>query len=215
MARPNRSNPLVYLARPAGFEPTTPWFVVQVLALCVLIVCFMQSVAERSDSMHVAQRSGLLRPPLFARAGFLRWQGHGLTASSRVADADRGAACPSVGETFADIDEFLRRFDSREPTRIEINPRRFPLSRLRDWLTEAKRFSTAAEEISVDYGLPMRSYDYRISDEMIDGERTLGQHLTLVAFDRRTPVGYAGMTYSITDTHMHSHARLRIELRLV
>jgi hypothetical protein len=162
-----------------------------------------------------AQRRPLLRPRVFARDGFLRWQGKGLTGSGRVAHADREAACPSVGKTFGDVDEFLLRFERREPTRVEINPRRFSLRRVRDWLAEAERFKGCGEKISVDYGLPKRSYDYRVSDEVVDGERTLSQHLALVAFDRRSPVGYAGMTYSMTDIPEDRHASLRVELQLV
>jgi hypothetical protein len=132
-----------------------------------------------------------------------------------VGSADRQAACPSVGKTFDDIDKFLEPFDGREPTRIEINPRSFPLSRLRDWLTKAERFKTIDEQISVDYGLPKHTYDYRVSDEMVDRQRTLGQHLTLVAFDGRSPVGYAGIVYSVTDLRKERHARLLIDLHLV
>jgi len=166
--------------------------------------------------MHVATlRSPLLRPSLFARTGFLRLQGGGLTASASVGSVDRQAACPSVGNTFDDIDKFLERFDGRQPTRIEINPRRFSLSRLRVWLAEAEQFKSTDEAISVDYGLPKQTYDYDASNETVDGLPTLSQHLVLVAFDGRSPVGYAGMTYSITDVRQEQHAGLCIELHLV
>jgi hypothetical protein len=170
---------------------------------------------NKANSIHVQPKPCLLlRPSLFSRDGFLHWKGHGLVGAARVGDADRKAACPNVGETFDDIDDFLQRFETRKPTKIEINPVRFPLHRLRDWLAEAKRFKASGETISVTYGLPKNSYDYSVSDEMIDGQRTLSQHLALIAFDARDPVGYSGMTYSVMGLRRDRHARLRIELHL-
>jgi len=115
-----------------------------------------------------------------------------------------------------EVEEVLAELEGLRPyTRVIANPPQPSAQSLLKMLCDAQESLVPDESISIDYGLPNEYVRQWIRERTKDGDDSEGQQLVLVAFDKDTPVGYAGFEITLLRDNDESRIFLGHTLELV
>lgn len=140
----------------------------------------------------------------------------GLHFDTQIGPDDRAEEIFEIADGENEVGDVLLELERLRPyTRVIANPQHPSAQSLLKMLSDAQDLLVPGESISIDYGLPSEYVRQWIRERTKDGDDSEGQQMVLVAFDKDTPVGYAGFGITLLRDNDESRIFLGHTLELV